>query len=111
MQAITYAEFKQISQLLYEQCGIHLNDDQDYLVQTRLSHFAESLGLANFGELVMQLRTKPEKLLPTVINLMTTNETLWFRDDSCWNALEKDILPRFFKQLDNKQQDGSGLNL
>lgn len=105
MQAITYAEFKQISQLLHDQCGIHLNDDQDYLVQTRLSHFAESLGLNSFSELATQLRTKPEKLLPTVINLMTTNETLWFRDESCWNALEKDILPRLFKQLEASQQD------
>jgi chemotaxis protein methyltransferase CheR len=30
---------------------------------------------------------------------MTTNETLWFRDESCWNALEKDILPALFKKL------------
>jgi chemotaxis protein methyltransferase CheR len=105
MRAITFAEFKQISELLYEQCGIYLNDDQDYLVQTRLSHFADNLGLANFTELATLLRTEPEKLLPTVINLMTTNETLWFRDESCWNALEKDILPRLFKQLEDTQQD------
>ena len=105
MQAITQKEFKQISQLLHDQCGINLNDDQDYLVETRLSHFAKSLGLKNFGELTERLRTSPGKLLPTVINLMTTNETLWFRDESCWNALEKTILPRLLKTLENNLCD------
>jgi chemotaxis protein methyltransferase CheR len=99
MQTITFSEFKQISQLLHEQCGIYLNDDQDYLVQTRLSNFADSLGFHSFSELTTLLKKYPEKYLPTVINLMTTNETLWFRDESCWNALEKDILPKLFKKL------------
>lgn len=105
MLAITALEFEQISQLLHDQCGINLNNDQDYLVQTRLSHFAESLGLNSFSELTALLRTKPEKFLPTVINLMTTNETLWFRDESCWNALEKDILPTLFNKLGETQRD------
>ena len=98
MQAITFTEFEQIRQLLHDQCGINLNDDQDYLVQTRLSHFAQSLGLYSFSELTALLHKAPEKYLPTVINLMTTNETLWFRDESCWNALEKDILPKLLKK-------------
>jgi chemotaxis protein methyltransferase CheR len=105
MQTITFSEFKQISQLLHEQCGIYLNDDQDYLVQTRLSNFADSLGLHSFSDLTILLKKYPEKYLPTVINLMTTNETLWFRDESCWNALEKDILPKLFKKLEASQHD------
>jgi chemotaxis protein methyltransferase CheR len=99
MQAITTLEFKQISKLLHDQCGINLQDDQHYLVQTRLSHFAESLGLHSFSQLFSRLQIEPEKLLPSVINLMTTNETFWFRDQSCWNALEKSILPALFKKL------------
>lgn len=105
MQAITALEFKQISKLLHEQCGINLQDDQDYLVQTRLSDFAESMGLNSFSQLFSRLQFEPEKLLPTVINLMTTNETLWFRDQSCWNALEKSILPALFKKLERGSQE------
>lgn len=100
MQAITALEFQQISKLLHDQCGINLQDDQDYLVQTRLSGFAESLGLNTFSQLFTRLQFEPEKLLPSVINLMTTNETLWFRDESCWNALEKSILPALFRKLE-----------
>jgi chemotaxis protein methyltransferase CheR len=105
MQPITPLEFKQISKLLHDQCGINLRDDQNYLVQTRLSEFSESLGLHSFGQLFSRLQFEPEKLLPAVINLMTTNETLWFRDESCWNALEKSILPPLFKKLERTQQD------
>jgi chemotaxis protein methyltransferase CheR len=96
MQPLTQLEFKQISQLLHEQCGIYLQDDQQYLVQTRLTDFAHNLGFNSFTQLINQLQNQPDKLLPTVINLMTTNETLWFRDNSCWNALEKSILPPLF---------------
>lgn len=99
MHAITTLEFQQISKLLHDQCGINLQDDQEYLVQTRLSGFAESLGLHTFSQLFSRLQFEPEKLLPTVINLMTTNETLWFRDESCWNALEKSLLPPLFRKL------------
>lgn len=99
MQAITALEFKQISQILHDQCGINLQEDQDYLVQTRLSSFTESLGLHSFSQLISHLQFEPEKLLPSVINLMTTNETLWFRDESCWNALKKSVLPQLFNKL------------
>lgn len=102
MSPLTTIEFKQIQQLLCEQCGLYLHDGQDYLVQTRLSQFATNLGLRNFSELTTRLRATPEKLLPSVINLMTTNETWWFRDDSCWNALEKIILPACITKLNRE---------
>lgn len=105
MHTITDLEFKQISQLLHDQCGINLQDDQHYLVQTRLSDFAENLGLTTFGQLFSRLQVEPERLLPSVINLMTTNETLWFRDESCWNALRKAILPPLFNELAQGRQE------
>lgn len=99
MQDITPLEFRQISKLINEQCGIHLKEDQTYLVQTRLSDFAESLGLTSFGQLLACLQRDPETMLPSFIDIMTTNETLWFRDASCWNALEKSVLPDLFHKI------------
>jgi chemotaxis protein methyltransferase CheR len=99
MSPITPSEFQQIQQLLCEECGVYLQDSQAYLVQTRLSRFAKNLGLQSFSELIACLRHDAKKLLPSIINLMTTNETWWFRDDSCWNALEKSILPQCLAKL------------
>lgn len=98
MHPITPLEFKQLSALLHDQCGLYLQDDQEYLVETRLKDFVQGLGLNSFGELYARLQVEPEKLLPGVINLMTTNETSWFRDASCWNALEGAILPALFEK-------------
>jgi len=105
MLAITKSEFKNIRDLLHHQCGINLHDDHDYLVQTRLSQFTEDLGLSSFSELYAKLQLNPEKLLPNIINLMTTNETLWFRDDSCWNALQKKILPKLFEKIERTNEE------
>lgn len=98
---LTTIEFKQLSTLLHDQCGLYLQEDQAYLVETRLREFVQELGLQSYGELYSCIRNEPEKLLPSVINLMTTNETLWFRDDSCWNALEKAIVPPLLKKIEN----------
>lgn len=97
MLPISVTEFKQMSQWLHDQCGLFLRDNQEYLVQTRLGRFTEDLGLNSFSELNTLLRYAPEQYVSQVISLMTTNETLWFRDESCWNALEKDILPRLIQ--------------
>ena len=99
MSPITCVEFQHIQRLLCEHCGIYLHDNQAYLVQARLSQYATRLGVRDFSELIAKLRANPEKLLPSIVNLMTTNETWWFRETSCWNALEKRILPDFIDQL------------
>lgn len=96
---ITALEFRQISTLLREQCGLHLQEDQAYLIETRLGDLVRDLGLAGYGELYLGLRYEPDRFLPRVINLMTTNETQWFRDESCWNAVEKAILPGLLAKL------------
>jgi chemotaxis protein methyltransferase CheR len=108
IRPITELEFRQLSQLLRDQCGLHLHDDQSYLIETRLGDFVQSLGLRSYGELYSRLQHEPEKLLPGVINLMTTNETLWFRDESCWNAVEKAILPALFEKA---ERDGRRIKI
>lgn len=94
---ITPHEFTKIRDLLVSVCGIDLKPDQDYLVETRLSELATELGVANFGELHRSIVGDPE-LLPRVVDLMTTNETLWFRDDSCWATLKESLIPRLIEK-------------
>ncbi|MDT8446256.1 MAG: protein-glutamate O-methyltransferase CheR [bacterium] len=95
---ITEHEFNKIRDLLVSVCGIDLKPDQDYLVETRLSELAVQLGATTFGELHRHIIADPE-VMPKVVDLMTTNETLWFRDASCWLTLKDKLLPHFFEQL------------
>lgn len=105
MEPITQKEFIKIRDLLELVCGIALQDDQEYLVETRLSELGETLDAETFSELHRIIVAKPDEYIPKVIDLMTTNETLWFRDNSCWNTLENKIMPEFFRQLDQSSRN------
>ena len=55
-------------------------------------------GIAEYGQL-LDLMKRDATVAKEVIDLMTTNETLWFRDSSCWDMLEKQILPQLIDHL------------
>lgn len=91
-------EFVKIRDLLKESCGIVLNDDQDYLVETRLTDLGNELGAETFGDMHRMIIQDQHKLLPRIIDLMTTNETLWFRDNSLWTMLRNYLMPALFEK-------------
>jgi len=45
-----------------------------------------------------------ENLTQQLVDLMTTNETLWFRDQTCWNSLTDQIVPEMIRRLDQGQE-------
>lgn len=92
-------EFYKIRDLLVSVCGIVLSDDQDYLVETRLTETANEVGAKTFSELHQKMMSDKE-LLTKVVDLMTTNETLWFRDASCWVTLQEVIIPELIRRLE-----------
>ena len=98
IEPLSESEFKKIRDLLVTVCGIDLKPDQDYLVETRLTELALEIGSASFSDFHRAIVADPE-LLPRVVDLMTTNETLWFRDDSCWLTIRESILPMLFQKL------------
>ncbi len=96
---LQFHEFEKLRDLIINACGIFLTDDKDYLVESRLTDLGNELGAANFGELHQFIIKDMNRLLPRLVDLMTTNETYWFRDESLWNALEGHLLPGFFEML------------
>lgn len=91
--AITREEFHQIRDFLQEVSGIALGNDKEYLVETRLTTIMVQNGCTTFTDLYRKLRSDTGPLRNKVIDAMTTNETLWFRDDSLYSALEQDVVP------------------
>jgi chemotaxis protein methyltransferase CheR len=101
---LTKDEFGKFKDLIEHSCGIHLDDDKDYLVETRLADLANELGVDTFDQLFHKITLEKHTLLPKVIDLMTTNETYWFRDDSLWHTLESTILPALLQKLIDGQR-------
>jgi len=79
---------------LEEACGILLSDNKHYLVASRLGKLFEREKISKLEDLVVLLnKNKVSSLKEEVINAMTTNETLWFRDTHPFNILKNKILP------------------
>ncbi len=98
---ITPDEFRLFSQFLEKSCGILLADHKQYLVQSRLGKIMQEHALASLAELVKLLeRPGGNALKDRVIDAMTTNETLWFRDSHPYEILKNKLLP----EVKDKQQ-------
>ncbi|WP_442886527.1 CheR family methyltransferase [Arsukibacterium sp.] len=92
------AEYKLFRDFLEQQCGIVLGDNKQYLVKSRLGPLMQRFGLATLSELVAKTLSPFERQLRSaVIDAMTTNETLWFRDTYPYELLKKQILPELEK--------------
>ncbi|WP_191600990.1 CheR family methyltransferase [Marinomonas algicola] len=89
---ITPQGYIKFRQYLEKVCGIMLSDNKQYLVASRLGKLIEREGIAKLEDLVSLLE-RNSKLKEEVINAMTTNETLWFRDSHPFDILKKLILP------------------
>lgn len=88
------AEVASVSGLILDLCGIMLDESKGYLIESRLAPVAQQLGLGSYTELVHKARTSYDQaLLKQIIDAITTNETLFFRDDSPFEALQHKALP------------------
>jgi len=88
------SEYESFRKFLAATCGILLGDNKQYLVASRLNKLMAEHKIDNLSVLVDNLqRVSNGKLKNSVVDAMTTNETLWFRDIHPFNIFENIILP------------------
>jgi chemotaxis protein methyltransferase CheR len=91
---ITDSDFELFSRFLEENSGILLAKHKQYLVQSRLGKIVQEQNCPGLKELITKLQSPASKRLrEQVIDAMTTNETLWFRDVHPFDILRDRILP------------------
>jgi chemotaxis protein methyltransferase CheR len=92
--AISPTDFTVIADLVRARSGIVLGYDKAYLVEGRLEHIVRSRGFNGLAEVAARLRARPnDALAHEVIDAMTTNETLFFRDGRPFEHLGQQVLP------------------
>ena len=83
-----------LSAFLLKTSGLSLGEGKAYLLESRLVPIANSMGMSGLEELVSALRGfPPPELKTSVIEAMTTNETLFFRDKKPFDDLIERMLP------------------
>ena len=91
-------DFEQFRIFLEKACGILLGSNKQYLVSSRLNKLMEQQGIKTLGELVQRMQGQPRSgLREQVVDAMTTNETLWFRDTYPFEVLKNRVFPEMLK--------------
>lgn len=88
------AEFRPLRDLVEQWCGIALDDQKHYLLESRLRELVMELGCESYSAFYEIARNADEELRDRVVDAMTTNETSWFRDESFAQGLRESILPQ-----------------
>lgn len=103
--SLSAAEFDYIRRLVLEQSAIVLDDDKQYLAESRLLPLARREGFASLSSMVASLLVKKfNGLHRLVVEAMTTNETSFFRDFHPFEALRRSILPQLLlKSVSNRE--------
>lgn len=98
MKTLSEDLYKQFSGFLEAQAGIVLGPNKQYLVKSRLTPLMTSCGIASLEELIQRsMNARDRDLKMQVIDAMTTNETLWFRDVYPFQLLTDKLFPELGK--------------
>ena len=92
---ITPENYAYLQQRIYKDSGIVLDDTKQYLIESRLLPIVRKEKLGTLNDLCALLRATSENTLlrKHVVEAMTTNETLFFRDTVVFDALRDKVLP------------------
>lgn len=93
--AISPDNYAFLQQYIYRESGIVLEPGKHSLLDVRLSPIIKDAQLQTINDLCALLKaTGPNPVKRAVVEAMTTHETLFFRDNSAFEALRTSILPQ-----------------
>ena len=96
---LTQENFRFLCQTVYQESGIVLDDSKGYLIEARLVPVARDEGAASLDGLCNLIRSMGgRRIRDKVVEAMTTNETLFFRDLTPFQTLETVVIPELLKR-------------
>lgn len=96
--------FKLLRDMLYEHCGVWLDEQSKFFVEGRLQETLRRNRFGSFKDLYYFLKYDARRTeeFATVIDLLTIHETYFFREDHQLHALYREILPALMKQRQDR---------
>ncbi|MFO0628766.1 MAG: protein-glutamate O-methyltransferase CheR [Polyangiales bacterium] len=95
---------------MQQRCGVVLDSDQEYLLESRLHDVATAAGFPGVTEFVAAATRHggSPALVERLVDALTTHETSFFRDRAFWSVLEQKVLPEL---LAGHLRDGGELKV
>jgi chemotaxis protein methyltransferase CheR len=99
------AEQKSLAQYVYSLCAITLDESKGYLIEGRLARLVEENRCTSYSGLVERAKSDSTRALDRrIVDAITTNETLFFRDTSPFDLLRHKIVP---EAIDRRSRTGA----
>jgi len=87
--------FKQLRDFIYERSGIFIPDNKKYFLENRLGRRVQEKNLKGYEDYLYILKYGSDKNELTILfNLITTNETFFFREPQQFDVFEGELLNR-----------------
>jgi len=98
--------FRLIRDMINARYGIYFSDDNRFLVESRLSERLVHLGLESFDDYHRYLKYDVDgpTEIEDAIDLLTTNETYFFREEYQLRSFVRDILPELHRRLASRKR-------
>lgn len=93
-------EFRLLRDLIHRYCGIFFDDSSRVLLEKRLARRLEALNLTSFRDYYHHLRYDEQRAREFVelMDILTTNETYFFREEYQLKAFTDEILPEIHER-------------
>lgn len=97
--------FRQLREQIYKRTGMFFSDSSKYLIQKRLSPRAKELNFDSFQKYFYFLQYDPrsEAEFDHIYDLVTTNETYFFREPAQLAAFTEEIVPELMARKPSKK--------
>ncbi len=97
--------FRQLRDQIYKRTGMFFSESSKYLLQKRLSPRAKELNFDSFQKYFYFLQYDPrsESEFDQIYDLVTTNETYFFREPAQLNAFAEEIVPELMAKKSLKR--------
>lgn len=99
-KGLTEADFNRFSRLIYDTCGIKMPPHKKSMLEARLRRRLRVLGIKTFEEYCEYVFSAPgmEQELVSLIDVVTTNKTDFFREAAHFDYLVERALPEMISQ-------------
>jgi len=107
IKRLTEEEFSKFARLIYDESGIFLKDTKITLLSNRLRKRLQALNIAEFSDYYNYLQSLPPRdkgiEYEKMLDVVSTNETYFFRNERHFEALSQVCLPEIAKMKKNRK--------
>lgn len=98
-------EHRPLAEYIHAVCAVALDQSKAYLIEGRLGRLVEETGCASYLCLLQRAKAESGRSLERrIIDAITTNETLFFRDTTPFELLRHKIVPEL---IDRRKRTGA----